>query len=524
MVYVSPFYSLKAVVASEHPIASAVGANVLRRGGSAVDAAAATAFVLSVVLPHLGGLGGDFFALVRDPDGNISFINGSGPAPKHLSRDLMVELGYNSMPEHGPLTISIPGFVNGVYTLWRKFGFVEWSELLEPAIRLAREGFPTSESLSDTLLTLRDQLSSDYGSRMTYYPMGESPKVGDILKFEGIARAIELIKEDPRSFYEGDIAKKIVSYVKSLGGVIELSDLKDYRAEVSDPIRASYRGCVIYEMPPNTQGITTLHILKILEDVSLHKLCSLSSRRLATFLAAAKVAYKVRDEYVTDPRYMKVSTEQLLSDSFIDELRVRFREVLTSRKSEKYGGGAPGKSGGGDTTFFAIADGEGWLVAGIQSLFYPFGSYVTEPTYGITLNSRASSFSLSKDHINCLEPGKKTMHTLSAMIIERGNDVLALGLSGGHFRPLLHAEILTNMVDYFMRPQEAIEHPRFVWHLWSDLVDVEEGYIFEGIEGYIFRKVRYPSRLGVAAAAGIRGKLRAGFTDMRGDGLPIGLV
>ena len=524
MVYVSPFYSLKAVVASEHPIASAVGANVLRRGGCAADAAVATAFALSVALPHLGGLGGDFFALIRDPDGNTFFINGSGPAPKHLSRDLMVELSYSSMPDHGPLSISVPGFVDGVYTLWRKFGTVDWGELLTPAIKLAREGFPVSESLSDALLALRDQLSSDYGSRMTYYPMGELPKVGDILKLEGLARAIELIKEDPRSFYEGEVAKKIVSYVKSLGGVIELSDLKEYHAEASDPIKDSYRGCVIHEMPPNTQGITTLHILKILEDVSLCKLDSLSSRRLATFLAAAKVAYKVRDEYVTDPRYMKVSIKQLLSDSFIDELRARFREVLAGKGSVNYGGGSAGNSGGGDTTFFAVADREGWLVAGIQSLFYPFGSYVTEPTYGITLNSRASSFSLSKDHVNCLEPGKKTMHTLSAMIIEKGSDILALGLSGGHFRPLLHAEVLTNMVDYFMRPQEAIEHPRFVWHLWSDLVDVEEGYVFEGIEGYIFRRVRYPSRLGVAAAAGIREKLRAGYTDVRGDGLPIGLV
>jgi len=520
MVYGSPFYTLKGVVASEHPLASVVGAQVLRRGGNAVDAAVATSLALTVVLPHLGGIGGDFFALIRDPDGHVRFVNGSGPAPRRLNRALVLRQGHDRMPAHGPLSISVPGLVDGLHLLWKRFGSVEWSELVGPAAVLAREGFPVSRSFSGTLSTLRDELVRDYGSRMTYYPRGITPKVGDVISFKGLARALECVSEDPRCFYEGDVAEKLVTYVKSLGGVLELSDLRSYRAEEGDPIRIEYRGRLVYEMPPNTQGITTLHMLKLLEDLDLKTVGPLSPRRLWLFLRAAKVAYRVRDQYVTDPRYMRVSASELLSRNFIEGLREEFKKVL-----EEGGVEEGGQVGGGDTTFFAVADSSGWIVAGIQSLFYPFGSYVTEPTYGITLNSRASSFSLTLNHINCLEPGKKTMHTLSAMIVvgDGDEDLLALGLSGGHFRPLLHAELLTNIIDYGMEPQEAIEHPRFIWHLWTKNVDYEEGYMTDGLRGYDLRKVTYPSRLGVAAAVRLKGKVIAGYTDIRGDGMPVGL-
>ncbi len=519
MTYGSPFYSLRGVVASEHPLASVIGTEVLRKGGNAVDAAIATSFALTVVLPHLGGIGGDFFALVRDPNGRIHFINGSGPAPRRLNRALILRQGYESMPTHGPFSISVPGLVDGLHLLWKKFGSIEWRDLIIPAAKLARDGFPVSRSLSGALTTLREELVRDYGSRMTYYPRGFTPRVGEVISFEGLARALECVSEDPRCFYESDVAEKLVSYVKSLGGVLELTDLKNYRAEVGDPIRTEFRGKLVYEMPPNTQGITTLHLLRLLEDADLSRVKPLSPQRLWLYLSAARVAYRIRDQYITDPRYMRVSISELLSHKFIDGLKEELRKVLEEEIEE-----GESSVSGGDTTFFAVADSEGWIVAGIQSLFYPFGSYVTEPTYGVTLNSRASSFSLTLDHVNCLEPGKKTMHTLSAMIVVGGDeDVLALGLSGGHFRPLLHAELLTNIIDYGMDPQEAIEHPRFIWHLWTRKVDYEEGYSTEGLRNYELRKLAYPSRLGVAAAVELKGKVIAGYTDIRGDGIPVGL-
>ncbi|RLE63618.1 MAG: gamma-glutamyltransferase family protein [Thermoprotei archaeon] len=515
MVFKSPFYSLRGVVASEHFLASAVGAEVLKRGGNAIDATVAVSFALTVVLPHLGGIGGDFFALARSPEGCIYFVNGSGPAPSRLTRDLVIEQGYRSMPAHGPLSISVPGLVEGVHLLWKKLGTVEWRELVKPAIKLARNGFPASRSLSRALTLLHEELVKDYGSKVIYYSKGKAPQIGDVISFKGLARILEYISEDPRFFYEGDAAGKIIEYVNSLGGVLEFSDFKNYRAEIGDPISIEYRARRVYEMPPNTQGVTTLHMLKLLEEEDLCRIAPLSSDRLKLFLAAARVAYRARDEYITDPRYMKIGVGELLSPEFIGKLREKFEGILEANNTFK---------GDGDTTFFAVADKDGWIVAGIQSLFHGFGSYITEPTYGITLNSRASSFSLDSSHVNCLEPGKKTMHTLSAIIsVDENDEVLALGLSGGHFRPLLHAQLFTNIFDYGMDPQEAIEHPRFIWHLWTRKVEYEEGYSLEGLKDYEFEKVVYPSRLGVAAAVRRKGKVLAGYTDIRGDGLPIGL-
>ena len=509
-----PFYSMSGVVASEHPLASLIGSKVLEKGNS-VDAAIATSLVLAVTLPHLGGIGGDFFALVRDPNGKVYFVDGSGYAPSKLTRKLLLSLGYKSMPVHGPLSINVPGMIDGLRIMWENWGTIEWRELVDYASRIAGKGFIVTRSLALSLRNLYDDLSADPGSRETYYRNG-IPREGEAISFKGLAQALKLIGDDPRNFYEGEIAERIVDYVKSRGGVLELSDLKRYRASLGEPINIEYKGRLVYEMPPSTQGITSLHLLKLLEEYDLKSMGLNSSERVKLFLKAAQIAYRVRDSYITDPRYMKLSVEYLLSNKFIEMLRDEMR-----RNTRKNNGII--RKLDGDTTFFAIADKDGWIVAGIQSLFYPFGSYITEPEFNITLNSRASSFSLSEDHVNRLEPLKKTMHTLSAIMVEDNGRVLAIGLSGGHFRPLLHAQILTNIIDYGLGIQEAIEYPRFIWYLWTNNVDYEEGLDVSGLEGYVLKKKAYPSRLGVASIVEVREGVRAGYTDIRGDGIPIGL-
>lgn len=514
MVFKPPFYSTSGVVASEHPLASLIGSRVLEEGNS-VDAAVATSLVLAVTLPHLGGIGGDFFALIRDPNGRVYFIDGSGYAPSKITRELVAGLGYTSMPVHGPLSINVPGMVNGLRVMWEKWGTVEWCKLVGYAGRIAGKGFIITRSLAQSLRDLYSRLSADPGSRETYYRNG-IPREGSVISFKGLAQALDLIGSDPRSFYEGEIAERIVDYVRDRGGVLELRDLKDYRASIGEPISTMYRGRMVYEMPPSTQGITTLHMLKLLEDYNLASIGLNSGRRVELFLRAAQVAYRVRDSYITDPRYMKLPLDYLLSSRFIEVLRDEVRRGIHRSIEGAY-------RPGGDTTFFAVADRDGWIVAGIQSLFYPFGSYVTEPRFNITLNSRASSFSLDEGHVNRLEPLKKTMHTLSAMIVEDNDRVLAIGLSGGHFRPLLHVQLLTSIVDYGLGVQEAVEYPRFIWHLWTSNVDYEEGLNTSGVKGYVLRKKPYPSRLGVAAVVEVKEGVRAGYTDIRGDGLPVGL-
>ena len=514
MVFKQPFYSTSGVVASEHPLASLIGSRILEKGNS-IDAAVATSLVLAVTLPHLGGIGGDFFALIRDPNGKVYFVDGSGYAPSKLTREFLLSLGYTSMPIHGPLSINVPGMIDGLRVMWEKWGTIEWHKLVDKASRIADKGFIVTRSLALSLKDLYDKLSADPGSRETYYRNG-IPREGNLVSFKGLAQALKLIGDDPRSFYEGEIAEKIVDYVRSRGGVLELEDLKGYRASLGEPISTGYRDRIVYEMPPSTQGITTLHMLKLLEEYDLRSIGLNSSERVKLFLKAAQIAYKVRDSYITDPRYMGLSVDYLLSSEFIEMLKGEMRKEALRDYRKTHGPD-------GDTTFFAVADKDGWIVAGIQSLFYPFGSYITEPRFNITLNSRASSFSLDENHVNRLEPLKKTMHTLSAMIVEDDNRVLAIGLSGSHFRPLLHAQLLTNIIDYELSIQEAIEYPRFIWYLWTNNVDYEEGLNTSGLGGYVLKKKPYPSRLGVAAIVEVKEGVRAGYTDIRGDGIPIGL-
>jgi len=263
-------------------------------------------------------------------------------------------------------------------------------------------------------------------------------------------------------------------------------------------------------MPPPTQGATTLHTLMMLEQADLKSVSPDSSERINILLEKAYYAYCIRDQYISDPRYMEISSSDLVSRDFL------FKALEMCRDH-------PSVGDDGDTTFFAVADREGWVVSAIQSLFHGFGSFITEPKYGITLNSRASSFKLDDRSVNRLEPWKKTMHTLSSMIVVEENRVLALGLSGGHYRPLLHSQVLTNIIDYGMDVQDALEYPRFIWLIDSNVVEYEEG-LKPNNPRYEFVMKPYPSRTGVAAAVERMGRVIAGYCDIRGDGLPIGLL
>ena len=505
----TPYYSLKGVVASETPIASRIGSNILAMGGNSVDASVATSLTLAITIPHLGGLGGDFFALVMDENGNVSFINGSGYAPQKLTIELMVNRGFNTMPQRGPLSCVVPGMIDGLRVLWEKFGSMEWDKIVSIVIENLRDGFPITRSLARTLNNLRDTLMKDPGSRATYYAGYKEFRPGRIVNYKNMLKTLEEIKDDPRNFYEGDIARKVSEYVQEVGGVLEYDDFKEFRAFSDNPIYLKLENRTVYEMPPNTQGVSTLQLIKLMENMDLGK--PKSSERIMKSLEMFKLVYWIRDNFVSDPRDMRISIEKMLSDEFLEEVKQKY-----TSKEEKYAKG--------DTTYFAIVDKEGILVSGVQSLFYPFGAAVTEPNYGITLNARASSFSLDRNHVNSLKPRKRPLHTLSAMIIDEEARALALGLSGGHFRPQLHAEIYANIFYYGLDIQEAIEHPRFIWHLWSNKIEIEEGYRVDRLSNYEAKVVPYPSRLGIAAAAEIiNNKLRAGYCDIRGDGMPIGI-
>lgn len=502
-----PFYSSEGVVASETTLASSIGVKVLELGGNAVDASVAVSLMLSINIPHLGGLGGDFFALIKDPQGRITFINGSGYAPSSMTLEFIKSLGLKEVPLEGPLSVVVPGMIDGLRVMWEELGSLEWGKIVDLVINSIKKGFPISPSFATALNNFKDVLIKDVGSRKTYYSNIQYYTPGQLVRFDNIVKALDLIKENPRYFYEGDIAIKISEYVRSLGGVISYEDMRNYSASIEEPIKLNLDRITVYEMPPNTQGVTTLQLLKLLEKERVDKPNSIS--RLRMYVNLFKTAYKLRDLYVGDPRYMSVKIDDLLNINSLHD------------NSSKQGGDSHTD---GDTTYFALIDREGTIVSGIQSLFYPFGSKITEPTYGVTLNSRASSFNLTPNHPNSLAPLKKPLHTLSAMIVLTEDKEIALGLSGGHFRPQLHAEIFQNMFKYGMNLQEAIEYPRFIWYPGTNTIEFEEGFEEGIIEGHTLRKVKYPSRLGVAAAAEIRGSVKASYVDVRGDGLALGLL
>ncbi len=500
-------YTSTGGVASEEPLASSIGAEIITRGGNAVDAAIATSFALSVLIPHLGGIGGDYFALVRMPDGETYFVNGSGHSPSRLTKKLLEERGLDRVPETGPLSPVVPGMVDALYLLWKRFGSLEWRTLVEPAARLAREGFPAPPSLVRAIKAYRGLLEADPGSRETYLEQGVEE--GRLVSFPGLARLLDLVAEDPRSFYSDEPAEAVEEYLATRGGVLTRGDMRAYHAFTGEPVALEYRGWKVVEMPPNTQGITTLHILALLEDEDTP---ADPLDRLPALLSASLPAYWARDRYIGDPRYMRYKPGELLSKEFIEELRRVKRRGLED---------AP--RGSGDTTFYVTLDGEGVAVAGIQSLFNPFGSGVTEPRFQVTLNSRAQSFTLEEGHPNMLLPFKRPLHTLSAMILVGPSEdrVYLLGTSGGHLRPQIHALLATSIIDHGFSLEQAIGSPRALWVPGTRRIVVDKGYEdrVKGLEGYSVS----PGRTGVAAGLEIRPEQGVGLlvTDWRGDGVPV---
>ncbi len=482
-----------------------------------MDAAVAVSSVLAVVAPHLGGFGGDFFALVKTPDGSIHFFNGSGQAPARLTLGLLRELGYTIRPpERGPLSPTVPGMIGGLYLMWKRLGSLEWSDLLRPAARLAREGFPAPTALASAIRQARPLLVGDPGSRATY--LARPPATGGLVRFEGLARLIEGVAEEgPVFFYKGDPARAIEEYLAGRGGVLSSGDLAAYDPLEGDPLELGYKGWRLQEMPPNTQGATALHIMAALEPLETPRN---PLARLPAIMAAAQPAYELRDREIGDPATMKLAPQALLEHDVVESIR-----DAASKGPRPCRGSRPAGASG-DTTFYVVVDREGMVVAGIQSLFYSFGSGLTEPTYQVTLNGRAAGFTLEEGLPSTLAPGRRPLHTLSAVIAEGpAGETLALGTSGGHLRPQQHALLLTSMIDHAMTPGEAIAAPRSLWVPGSCRIVADPAWESAAAAWAPPRYSVVAGRTGVAAAAlrlGGGGWLLA--TDPRGDGYPVAAV
>lgn len=489
-------------VASEHPLASLAGSEVLRRGGNAFDAAVATSFAMAVAYHPAGGLGGDCFALIYEAKrGKIHCLNSSGWAPSGLTVDLLKSKGQNEVPIVGPYSAMIPGTVAGMAEINRKFGTMPLRRLLSPALGYAKRGFPMADGLCRSIAGNLGGMSD--AARKVFAPRGAPPSPGDWLKQEALGEAIEAVaKGGARAFYRGWPAEKIAEKLTELGVDTKKSDFSEFKPEWVEPLKLDYRGTTVYEVPPNSMGATTLLMLEYLSKTNLPDTGSLSSERMKLTLEAAEFAYARRDEMIADPRFGPIDMERFM------------RLGTASRPAQQKGLGER------DTTTFSVVDKEGNLVSVAQSLFHHFGSKVFVEECGIMLNSRGAGFKLSGP--NKVEPRKRPLHTLSCLILDRGEGPkLAMGTSGGEYRPLQHTLFVTNMVDYHMTLEQSIDHPRFLWS-GGEAVDVEAGYESPTPPGYDALSGPYPGRSGTCHGVEILRDSRKGVCDVRGDGLPTG--
>ncbi|QKR00048.1 gamma-glutamyltransferase family protein [Metallosphaera tengchongensis] len=416
----------KKVVASQNYLASYIGAKVLEMGGNAFDASVAISATLSVVLPYTSGLGGDGLLLARTPEGLVAF-NSTGWAPKNLRID--------KIEPRGPNSVVIPGLVE-LWRMMQEYTTMDLSKLLEPAIKLAVNGFYVGRGLHHAIVD-SPRLSQDwleiYGNK----------RFGDIIKLKKLGEVLKKVSKDPRSFYEGDLAEEIVAELKTRGVPVEVEDFSEFKGESVNLVKSTYRDYQVYEFPPNTQGLTTLQILKMVEMTEINKLPYNDVRRVNEHVRIASLAYEDRDTYIADPRFHEVP-KFLLDKSYLQ------RRMLE-------GGIEPKVRGDGDTTFFVVADEEN-QVGMIQSLFQPFGSGIVARE--IVFNNRGDNFT---EGINKPEGRKRPLHTLSVLYAEGKGEELIIGCAGGDLRPQIHSEVFEYYVDYTMELDEAVNAPRFMF-------------------------------------------------------------
>jgi gamma-glutamyltranspeptidase / glutathione hydrolase len=445
------------MVASSQPLATLAGVQMLMNGGNAIDAAITTAAVLGVVEPSSIGIGGDAFCLLYSAkDRSIKALDASGRSPAAASLDFCRKNGFEQMPQRGIHSVTIPGAVHGWATLLNSYGTKNLSGVLVAAIRHADEGFPVAELTAEQWKESEARLKTDEGAALNYLVNGRTPRAGEIFKNPRMAATLKRIAAQGADFfYKGDIAEKIARCSEKLGGLFTIEDFAAHRSDWVEPITANYRGYDVCEMPPTTQGFVALEMLKIIEGFDLRNAGEQSADALHEMIEAKKLAFADRDRHLADRDHMKVAVQSLFSEKRAQALRERIRLHAAA------GGYAP-ITAGTDTEYVAAADKEGNLVSFIQSNFMGFGSGVVEPETGIILQNRGHLFSLDENHPNCIGPRKRCVHTLMpGLIVKAGKPYGALGLKGGHVQPQVQVQMITNLIDFGMTPQEAISAPRF---------------------------------------------------------------
>ncbi len=432
------------------------GVDILKAGGNCVDAAICTNAMLGLTEPASNGIGGDLFAILwSEQDQKLYGLNASGRSPYNWSLQAALDMGLKSIPELSPLSWSVPGCVSGWGMLNERFGKLSLAQCLEAAIGYAREGFPLSPLISTHFTAWTDQMAPHMAA--VYHPEGKVPQYGEVFRNPLLAASYEAIAKDgPAAFYEGEIAERIVAKSEELGGRMTLRDLKDHTANWVDPVSSSYRGWDVWEIPPNGQGIAVLQILNILEQFDIGSLELNSAEHLHLFVEAKKLAFEDRAIYYADPDFADVPVEWLISKEYAKK---RAALIDPKQASINVRPGEPELDS--DTIYLTAADGEGNMISFIQSLYSGFGSAICPDGVGFPIQCRGRSFSLDPNHRNKLEAHKRPFHTIIPAFMTKGDrPVMSFGVMGGDFQPQGHAQVVMNMLDFGLSPQQAGDQPR----------------------------------------------------------------
>jgi gamma-glutamyltranspeptidase / glutathione hydrolase len=510
------------IVATTHVQASQAGAEILRKGGSAVDAAIAANAVLGLTEPMMNGIGGDLFAIYWDAkSGKLYGLNSSGWAPKGLTLEHMKSKGADKMPLRTIDSVTVPGAVAGWNALHERFGKLQWKELFGPAIFYADQGYPVAELIHEFWGDATKVFASDPEGQRVYLPNGNPPSVGEVFRNPDLAKALRAISQNgAEAYYRGEIAHAILSTSRALGGTISAEDLAEFKPEWVEPISTTYRGWTVYELPPNGQGMAALEMLNIMETVPASPDGPLSVAELHKKIEAMKLAYADLERYNADPRFAKVPVKGLLSKEYAKD-RAKLIDPDHANCDVAYG--APQS----DTTYLTAVDRDGNIVSLIQSNYEGFGSGITVKGMGFVLQDRGALFSLDPKSPNVLAPRKRPFHTIIPAFMERGDQHIGFGIMGGANQPLAHAQFVSNVADYGMNLQQALENARFTVHpdrgcniiiesrVKPDVLDKLSGM---GHQLHVDKEYSTHMGRGNAVLYDSKNKVKYGGSDARADG------
>lgn len=454
----SPVYASEYAVATSHALATTTALTILKEGGNAVDAAIAASATLCVVEPHMTGIGGDCFAIIGEGDGTLHGLNGSGRSAAGANLDWYLDNGISKLEETSPHAVTTPGSVKAWEAMHQKFGRTDFVRLFADAIHYAEEGFPIAPRVAKDWAANVDKLSKNEAAKANLLRDGNAPKVGSKFHMPLLAKTLrEIAHKGSSAIYEGAIAKDIADTIQSLGGFITVEDLANATVDWVDLISTDYRGSTLHEIPPNGQGLTAIMLVKLLAKLKAGEGVD-SIERAHLEMELGRIAYAARDAHIADEDHMNYSIDQLLSDGHIDAL-----SKLYNPQKQNPDIALPDPAGS-DTIYLSIVDRDGMAVSFINSVFSWFGSGIMAPNSGIILQNRGSGFNLIKGHANVIGSSKRPFHTIiPAMVTKNGKVSHSFGVMGGSYQAMGHAHVLSNMLDYGMDPQQALDDPRIFW-------------------------------------------------------------